>query len=196
MPASNYDIVPAMPEDQYMVETPNGVQFKPNTPFEVWERYLHKLAQDYNALRWRVGDALAFGETRYGEMYAQAVGMDGINGLSVSSLQKCVWVSRAIPPEDRQPMPWSYHAVIAPLAQVDRDLMRRMLTLAAAQFEMGTITRATLEAQVRMLLGKDAPPERLVLTSGDPESIAEQLIDRLGPDTAREVGYLLIEGDA
>lgn len=63
----------ALEANQYVELGPNYAKFKEDTPYEVWAHVVSRLQGAEKSLRWWIGDALRFGERKYGEMYAQAL---------------------------------------------------------------------------------------------------------------------------
>ncbi len=67
----------AIETSEYVEITPTRLIFSEDTPWEVYEAVLGRLEQSRRSLMWWIGDALAFGESKYGETYAQAVEATG-----------------------------------------------------------------------------------------------------------------------
>lgn len=176
----------------YIREDATGVRFAPDTPLEVWMRYLSKLGRDDSARRWRIGDALLFGETTYGELAAQALDEDGAaNGyLAYWSLTQCKRVAaKVLPALRRATLPWSWHEAVCSLPDAEMDYV---LDMAEEGYQMGDWTRNDLRAFVRELRGLPAPPERLTLVAGSAPALAGQLYDRLGREQARALAEELL----
>jgi hypothetical protein len=65
------------------------------------------------ALAWWIGDALNFGENRYGEKYAQAI---EVTGHKEQYLKDCCWVSSKVEKSYRYDgLSWTHHRQIANL---------------------------------------------------------------------------------
>ena len=88
--------------------------------YEEWVQKGWQLAQIREAVAWAIGDWIRFGEQHFGEKYAQAVDVLGMNEGTARNL---VWVAEHVAPERRRPdLSWSHHAAVAPLepaAQVE-----------------------------------------------------------------------------
>src|SRR5947209_15826562 len=67
-----------------------GLELQPGLPFEEWAEVGRTLGRMDRALRWWIGDWLAYGEREFGEAYAQE--MDA-TGLSYVSLAHCAWIA-------------------------------------------------------------------------------------------------------
>lgn len=67
--------------------------------YDEWLDRLEQAARTYNDVRWRIADLLIEGETRYGEMYADAASRIG---LSPDTLKQYVWVARKFPENRRR----------------------------------------------------------------------------------------------
>lgn len=81
--------------------------------FAQWQNVGHCLKRIHRAWRWWVGDWIAYGEHKYGEMYSQA--MDE-TGIEYNQLAQISYVARQIPPEIRhENLSWSHHAAVAKL---------------------------------------------------------------------------------
>ncbi len=53
--------------------TPTGLVISGNVTYEQWAGKLDQLRLMEGSIQWWIGDALNYGEQRYGEKYAQAV---------------------------------------------------------------------------------------------------------------------------
>lgn len=94
--------------------------------YDQWEAVGRTLQQVGRSLNWWIGDWLNEGETRYGEMYAQAL---EITGLSVETLTKYKATSARIPPEMRRTdLSWTSHFSVA---YTREDLRGPMLEMGA-----------------------------------------------------------------
>jgi hypothetical protein len=81
--------------------------------FEDWEETGRTLGDIDRAVQWWVGDWLNFGEAHYGEKYAQA--MD-VTGLDYSTLANYGWVAREVESSRRrESLSFSHHAEVAAL---------------------------------------------------------------------------------
>ena len=126
------------------------LKFEEETPFEVWSAVTSQLVKAEKSIRWWIGDALRFGERRYGETYAAAV---EATGYSYGTLANSVYVAGRYPEpssrnEDRS---FRHHEIAAPLEPEER---REVLEKAAE----GGWTEGELITEVRERRG--GPPKR------------------------------------
>jgi hypothetical protein len=98
--------------------TSTALTLDPATSYEQWEALGVMLARLSASSCWLIGDWLNFGETVYGERAYQAADL----GLAVQTVTNYASVARKIPPERRRAsLPYSYHAVVAPLEPAEQD---------------------------------------------------------------------------
>jgi hypothetical protein len=113
-----------------------------------WAAALELIGTFHRGSPWWIGDALCYGEDRFGEKYAQYVEE---TGLSVKTLLERARISRSIPPERRrEDLSLSHHAAVAGLLPAQQ---MHLLALAASQ---GWDT-ATLRAEARRLDTRPKP---------------------------------------
>ncbi len=94
-------------------------------PFEDWEIIGRKLQDAKESIKWWIGDWLAYGESTYGEKYAQAV---EVTGYEQQTLYNAAYVSKAIPVSNRHPeLPWTSHE---PVASLSKDKQAEVLQAA------------------------------------------------------------------
>lgn len=95
--------------------------FAPDTTWEEWERDVLRLIEVRRRIEFALGDALAFGEGRWGERASQVL---EATGFAEQTLKNLATVSRKIPPEDRRPtLAWSVQEAAAFLEPADRNLI-------------------------------------------------------------------------
>lgn len=99
-----------------------SLQLPPDLPYEEWLVVLMKLRVVYNAHQWWIGDALAHGESRYGDRFSQGAdqgigkreGEDPLEGLQPKTIQNYTAVARSVPVSRRRDdLNYSIHAEIA-----------------------------------------------------------------------------------
>ena len=74
VPAELYGVISgAFRDNLETTEYPLALKFKPETEFKSFELIFQSLHFFNVAYQWWLGDALNFGENKYGEKYAQAV---------------------------------------------------------------------------------------------------------------------------
>jgi hypothetical protein len=140
LPAENALVL--LPEAHYVTETDRGLEFKPDTPIEVWGSLTERLIIAHRKLEFSIADAINFGEQAYGEQYAQWVEE---TGLSKRTLQNIARIGRLVPPSRRRAhVSFSHHEAVAMLQAEDQE---RMLDLA----EERGMTRYELRDAVRDL---------------------------------------------
>jgi hypothetical protein len=99
--------------------TSTALTLDPDTPYGQWEALGAMLGALSHASCWLIGDWLEFGERAYGEKYAQAIEE---TGLAAQTLMNYASVARRVPPERRRAaLPYSYHAVVAPLKPREQE---------------------------------------------------------------------------
>ena len=93
--------------------------------FDQWSSLMGTLSRMDTAFQFAIGDALLYGESRYGERYSQAV---DVTGQSYQSLANYVWVSKAVDKDRRVAgLSWTHHRIVAKL---DPEKQTELLTLA------------------------------------------------------------------
>jgi hypothetical protein len=91
--------------------TPVSLALPDGLSYDAWRDTLLAYARVGKAMQFWLGDALQYGEDRYGEEYAQAASE---TGYSEESLRGFQWVSSRIPPSVRRlTLSWSHHQVAA-----------------------------------------------------------------------------------
>jgi hypothetical protein len=123
----------------------------PDLPYDRWATMLRALGLMDRAGRFWLGDALNYGERRYGERYSQAL---EDTGLAYQTLQNIAYVARRWEGyRRRETLPWSLHAEVASLPPEEQDVW---LDLAAS----GNWTRRRLREslqQARVATVEPAP---------------------------------------
>jgi hypothetical protein len=110
--------------------TPRGLQLPGELTFEDWQSVGQTLQVIAGASLWWIGDWYLFGEDRFGESAAQAIGDD--TGYSARTVQQAAWVSSRFPISSRlESVPWSTHMALA--AVEDESERVRILELAAKE---------------------------------------------------------------
>jgi hypothetical protein len=93
--------------------TPTALTFDEGCSFADWQTAFRQLSTMQGALAWWIGDALNFGENRYGEKYAQAV---EATGYKETYLKNCCWVSERVEKSLRSDfLSHAHHQIVAPL---------------------------------------------------------------------------------
>jgi len=114
----------SLPSNQFKI-TPTGLVVKGDITFDDWAMIGPALGKYHRGIAWAVGDWLATGEHKFGEMYAQA--MD-TTGLSLGRLRNLKSLADRVPYENRvSTLSLSHHEAVAPFSH---EVQRKLLTLA------------------------------------------------------------------
>jgi hypothetical protein len=126
-----------------------GVTFSGQLDESDWIRLMGTLTRLEKAIQFSIGDALNYGNSRYGEKYSQAM---EVTGLTYQALANYSWVSAAVPIENRKTeVTWSHHRLAAKLPKDDQATA---LTL-AEQHDW------TLDEMKEYIDGKPANPRNI-----------------------------------
>lgn len=99
----------------------NYAEFDADTPYEEWSKALGRLQNADAAMRWWMGDALLFGERKYGEMYAQAVHETPYEN---QTLRKSVYVAGRFELfRRRNNLSFKHHQEVASLGDAAQDFL-------------------------------------------------------------------------
>lgn len=140
-------------EQVYVTETPTGLIFREDTPFDVWGPLTARLIMAHKRLEFALADAINFGHG-YGERYAAWVHE---SGLPKEALHIIAYVGRQIEPlRRRKDISFSHHREVAPLPPKMQDAV---LDLAAEKGwthkevrDAARAARAQIKAAERALL--------------------------------------------
>lgn len=95
-----------------------GLTVTGDLSFEDWMEMIQTLVRVDTACQFAIGDALIWGEARYGEKYSQAMEW---TGLSYQALANMVWVAKKVPLPNRvEGLSWTHHRVVASLDADDQ----------------------------------------------------------------------------
>ena len=105
---------------QYVEFSENYLTFKDDTPYEVWESVTAHLVRAERSIRWWIGDAIRFGEAKYGERYTQAL---EATGLAYQTLANSVYVASkyAEPSSRKENCTFRQHEIVATLEPGERE---------------------------------------------------------------------------
>lgn len=93
--------------------SPTALELPGGLTFEDWEAAGARLGEIGRACQWWIGDWLNFGERAYGEKYAQAMEM---TGLDYATLADYAYVANNVEPSVRtEGLSWSHHKAVAKL---------------------------------------------------------------------------------
>lgn len=112
------EVVEYLPVQRYIAETPTGVEFSEDTPQEVWTEYMQFLSRTEQAIMFRIGDALLFGESKY-RQYEQAI---EDTDYAYHTLKRAKQVCKNVEVGRRRPtLTFSHHQEVAPLSPNEQD---------------------------------------------------------------------------
>jgi len=96
-----------------------GLVYHGDVTFKQWERDGQLLRYFHKTLAFCWGDWLAYGETRWGEMYSQALEE---SDYELGTLRNAKWVCGRIETERRrQTLSFGHHQVVAPMEVKDQE---------------------------------------------------------------------------
>lgn len=143
--------------------------------YEEYEALGRMLGRLHDASKFWIGDWIAYGEVRFGEIAAQAA---AATGRAERTLVNWAWTCRNVPPSRRRDaLSFSHHTVVAALEPAEQA---RYLDLA----EEKTLTTRELEAAIEA----EREPDDLIPWPG--ARLVEEHFDALRADLA-EIGYVL-----
>lgn len=121
--------------------TPTSLKLPEDLSYEEWERIVDTLKRMEKSVQWWLGDALRFGERKYGETYSQA--LEASDYKNRGSLWNIKWVADKVEPSLRhEDLTWTHHVEVASL---DYDTQSQLLD----QAEAGQWTTRELRHEVR-----------------------------------------------
>lgn len=149
--------------------TPTGVVFIGELSYEEWEQLVALSTKMKDAFQWAIGDALNYGESRYGEKYANAM---EITGLTYPALANFCWVARAVPVENRNAMlSWTHHRVVSKLPH---DQQKQMLSEAENKNWSSEVLADIVRGQP---IAEGAPRQQIDLPPGLSVTEAKKLLE-------------------
>lgn len=128
--------------------TTTALELPADMTFDEWQEVGRKLGMVASGCQFWIGDWIRYGEDQagWGEKYSQAL---EATGLELPTLNNYVHVSKAIPPEERNPdLPWSHHRATTGLSKADRKVVLDL----AAENEW---KKAQLEREVKVIQGRE-----------------------------------------
>lgn len=95
------------------------LRFREDTPYPVWSEVVRRLKNAEKSIQWWLGDALKFGERKYGEMYAQALEE---TDYAYGSLANMAYVAgRVDVSRRREDLSFAHHQAVAPLSPEEQE---------------------------------------------------------------------------
>lgn len=129
-----------------VTHTPTGLIIEDSTPYEEWEE-IHNF---YSTLRdrtaWMIGDILRFGETKFGERYAQAIEMYGKKYQTLANLAY-VCTKFADLGRRHEDLPFSWHEACASLLPQQADAILAEAKRKQRQWDRDDIRDAAAKAK-------------------------------------------------
>ena len=96
-----------------------GLTFNGDLQYDEWIDLMRMLVKLETAFQFAIGDALVFGEARYGEKYSQVM---EVTQLSYQALANMVWVAKKVPIANRHAdLSWTHHRVVASVDGADQQ---------------------------------------------------------------------------
>jgi hypothetical protein len=144
-----------------------GLTFATDLQFDEWMSLMETLTRMETAFQFAIGDALIWGEARYGERYSQAM---EATGLTYQALANMVWVARKVPIQNRKEgLSWTHHRVVA---SVEPDDQPGLLNMALEQ----GLSATGLQEHIH---GKERKPRDIVpLPSGITADEATKVLEQ------------------
>lgn len=159
-----------------------GILFDPETPYEAWEPCVTALTtvyersgHDHAKAMFMLGDALAFGEAKYGEDHAQAIDLTREHmRLSEKTLTNLIWVSKNVAPSLRRvdTLTLAHHSEVAKLSP---DEQKELLTKCADEnLPVSDLKKIVKERHPKTSKGKErAPsPKKVIIDLESEEGLA------------------------
>lgn len=152
-----------------------GLVFLPDTTFEEWTKAWAAADRIQRDHLWYIGDALAFGESRFGEQYASV-----IDGYATETRSQAKWVASKIPkPRRRAGLSYAHHRAVAALPDEQQDeLLERAIEENLSSKELGEIVKTQYRSRPIRGYPSNNPPYE------EPPVITVDL-DENGEDSAR-----------
>ena len=108
------DSIPAISYGPFKATALGLIVLDKSVGFGTWEAYGLGIQRVAGSVQWVIGDWLNFGESRYGEDYAQVLPE---TQRGYDSLSQCKWVAAAVDASTRVPeLSWSHHREVASLS--------------------------------------------------------------------------------
>ncbi len=143
-----------------------------NMSFQKWLETGKSLTTMRKSIPFWYGDFLNYGESKFGEKYAQAFDPEGDEYKFV---QTAKWVSKRIPPSRRHPkLGWQYHFEVADLADEEQDEL-----LAKAEKEklpVSKFRKIVYQQTLALDLPEKTPEEIAIAQVPDPDFASIQKV--------------------
>lgn len=130
----------------------DGVELRANAlilpeslSYDAWVAIGHELKKYETGIQWWIGDWIAFGERRYGEMYANA-----IDESQAKTWRNYVYVAQSVKTSRRRDnVSWSHHAEIASLKPAQQEELLDWCEQPVVEKTGDVRPRAALRAEIR-----------------------------------------------
>lgn len=160
------------------LRTQNRYDLPADLTFDEWRSVVGTLQTIDRAVKWWLGDALVFGERRFGEDASAALptAEEDPYEISQSVLKQAAWMSSVFPPGTRVPeLSWTHHRVVADLEPEDRSTLLREAV--AARLSTRDLVQRVKEKQEQA---------RAIPASAEPVCAADDTTWRPTPDDLTE----------
>ena len=150
--------------------SPVGLIVAGEINFDTWASIGPVLGKYSRGIAWAVGDWLNLGESKWGEMYAQAV---DTTGLSLGRLRNLKYLAGAVPYANRVAiLSLSHHEAVASFSI---DQQNRLLLL-AVEYGLNRDEMRDLVREIEAGIGLGELEEQLVIdgSTADDETVAEK----------------------
>jgi len=160
-PITVADVMSRQIEFEWFAITPEGITFRPETPEDAWTELMRSLFNAHAAtdeslarIKTRIGDACNFGESMYGERWAQVLPEVRAHfGITPKATSTLMWICRNVSPERRRvdTLTLTHLEIVAKLTPEEQE---KWLSKA----EQGQWTTETLKEEVKAVHGKPRVP--------------------------------------
>lgn len=157
-------------DDADVTVSPVGLVIAGEITFDNWASIGPVLGEYTRAMAWAIGDWLNFGETKWGEMYAQAI---DTTGLSLGRLRNLKYLAGAVPHANRVAgLSLSHHEAVAPLS-IERQ---NKLLLMAVDYGLNRDEIRDVVKELEAGVGLDEAEDQIVIVkdAASDETIAEK----------------------
>lgn len=129
-----------------------GLEVTGKPTYEAWVQIGRKLWTEKQKIQWNIGDWINYGESRYGEKYAQALKE---TDYTLHTLENYASVARKIPVEQRRKnISFSMYQEVAPLPVPEREQLLDGV-------ELGIVNREDVREYKRERREKEQPPTNI-----------------------------------
>jgi hypothetical protein len=187
MSARNHNLL-AIPKG--IEVSPVGLKITARLSYEQWEDMVGGLQRIHRSILWLIGDALCYGEQRWGEKYSQAI---EATGYAVQTLMNAKWVSSRVEFSYRKEnLSWTHHLQVAAL---EPDEQRRFLQEAVDHDwgvqELRAAVRLFKEPEPKIDWQEVRDPPDVSVDGEEYEEVGEQIFQPARPNLEADFRHLL-----